>query len=403
MPAFTCNACNTEFEDDAQQKIHYKSEWHRYNLKRKVAGIPGVTEALFQARLSALADERTRLDQTRMIYSCALCGKEYRSSKAHAEHLKSRSHAKASQTTNATVSGITVIRPLPDRGSNKSSPLNGEQDMDEETEESEEEWEEIDPNEVEEVTQSLESFDVTDSGDGEIGDWDPSRCFICDLNPDKTVESCVEHMHKAHGFYIPDAEYLKDPQGLLKYVGLKVTRDFMCLYCDERRQPFLSLEAVRKHMISKSHCKLPYGEGGDEEDTELEEFYDYSSSFPKGSDNQVVALDESHGNIELGYGGAELVITRKTENGNSSKALGSREFLRYYRQKPRPTSERDAALARALVSRYQNMGVVTVQSKERVLRMKVLKEMHRSGVEALRTRVGMKNNVIRNLPKNVPY
>ena len=36
MPGLTCNACNKEFDDDAEQKLHYKSEWHRYNLKRKV-------------------------------------------------------------------------------------------------------------------------------------------------------------------------------------------------------------------------------------------------------------------------------------------------------------------------------------------------------------------------------
>lgn len=36
MPALTCNACNKEFDDEVQQKLHYRSEWHRYNLKRKV-------------------------------------------------------------------------------------------------------------------------------------------------------------------------------------------------------------------------------------------------------------------------------------------------------------------------------------------------------------------------------
>lgn len=36
MPGLTCNACNKEFNDDAEQKLHYKSDWHRYNLKRKV-------------------------------------------------------------------------------------------------------------------------------------------------------------------------------------------------------------------------------------------------------------------------------------------------------------------------------------------------------------------------------
>lgn len=29
-------------------------------------------------------------------------------------------------------------------------------------------------------------------------------------------------------------------------------------------------------MAAKSHCKLRYGDGGDDEDADLEEFYDYS-------------------------------------------------------------------------------------------------------------------------------
>ena len=52
------------------------------------------------------------------------------------------------------------------------------------------------------------------------------------------------------------------------------------------------------------------------------------------------------------------------------------------------------------VFRYRSMGLATVQSKERLVRMKVLKEMNRSGVESMRSKMGLKNNVIRNLPKN---
>jgi len=37
MSGLACNSCNKDFEDDAEQKFHYKSEWHRYNLKRKVS------------------------------------------------------------------------------------------------------------------------------------------------------------------------------------------------------------------------------------------------------------------------------------------------------------------------------------------------------------------------------
>jgi hypothetical protein len=51
----------------------------------------------------------------------------------------------------------------------------------------------------------------------------------------------------------------------------------MCLYCDENGKQFQSKDAVRKHMISKSHCKIPYEVDGLDED--LEGFYDFSSRY----------------------------------------------------------------------------------------------------------------------------
>ncbi|PKI51858.1 hypothetical protein CRG98_027776 [Punica granatum] len=118
---------------------------------------------------------------------------------------------------------------------------------------------------------------------------------------------------------------------------------------------------------------------------------------------QLVAVGDSGSNVQLGTAGSELIITRRTDAGVSTKSLGSREYMCYYRQKPRPSSVNDAALTIALASSYRSMGLATVQSREQMVRMKVMKEMNRSGVEAMRTKIGMKSNVIRNLPKNVPY
>jgi pre-60S factor REI1 len=246
--------------------------------------------------------------------------------------------------------------------------------------------------------QSSKSDDVMD----DLEELDISLCFMCDLKHD-TIEDCMVHMHKKHGFFIPDSEYLKDPNGLLTYVGLKVKRDFICLYCNDRCQPFLSLEAVRKHMDAKGHCKLRYGDGGDDEDADLEDFYDYSSSYVDVEGKQLVAADDANSNFELGSGGSELVITNKSEKGTRVRTLGSREFIRYYRQKPRPSVATDRALALSLASSYKSMGLVTVQSKEQMVRLKVLRAMNRTGVDTMRTKIGMKSNVIRNLPKNCPY
>ncbi|KAG6511044.1 hypothetical protein ZIOFF_029093 [Zingiber officinale] len=411
MPALTCNACNKEFDDEVQQKLHYRSEWHRYNLKRKVAGVPGVTEELFQARQFALAEENSKLSATPMLYGCALCGKDYRSSKAHAQHLKSRAHAmKTLENVGPSATVITTVKPYAARTLNKTTRMAQVIGENEDDDESEDEWEEVNPNDMAVASESLSFLHVEDgkvADDDEQDDaideeLDTSCCFICDQKYE-SIESCMVHMHKQHGFFIPDIEYLEDPEGLLTYVGLKVKRDFACLYCSDRCFSFQSLEAVRKHMIAKGHCKLRYGDGGDDEDVDLEDFYDYSSSYADVDGDQLMSVENMENSVELGSGGAELIIKQKTETGVLVRTLGSREFLRYYRQKPRPSPTREIALALSLATRYRSMGLATVHSKESIVRMKVIREVNRRGVEAMRSKIGMRSNVIRNLPKNVPY
>ncbi|KAL6873845.1 hypothetical protein ACP4OV_013927 [Aristida adscensionis] len=347
MPAAaTCNACNAGFGDDVQKRLHYRSEWHRYNLKRKVAGVPGVTEALFLLRQAALAAV-SMSNSGPMLYSCAICGKDYRSSKAHTQHLNSRSHLiRVSQEPNASIAGTTIVKPLPERVPPRGSSAVEDYDYGDE-----EEWAEIDPCELDladETTSNMQLDEHSSKSDDEMGEpeeLDTSVCFMCDLKHG-TIEDCMVHMHKKHGFFIPDSEYLKDPNGLLAYVGLKVKRDFVCLYCGDRCKPFHSLEAVRKHMDAKGHCKLRYGDGGDDEDADLEDFYDYSSSYVDVEGRQLIAADDISNNIDLRSSASELVITNKSEKGTRIRILGAREFVRYYRQKPRPSvTDRASCLA----------------------------------------------------------
>lgn len=191
-----------------------------------------MTEALFLARQAALAEEKNKSSQTPMLYSCGICGKGYRSDKAHAQHLQSRSHIlRASQGVNLEDGERTIIRPLAPRVQNRPT---SQKDSDiAESEDSEDEWDEVDSEDdlVGEAANSLSELNVNklsiDHGmeDGADGDdfWevDPSCCFMCDLEND-SIELCMVHMHKQHGFFIPDVEYLKDPEGLLTYLGLKV-------------------------------------------------------------------------------------------------------------------------------------------------------------------------------------
>lgn len=51
--SLSCSFCNTIFEDKAQQRLHYKLDWHRYNLKQRLNGLKPIIEDKF----NLLADE----------------------------------------------------------------------------------------------------------------------------------------------------------------------------------------------------------------------------------------------------------------------------------------------------------------------------------------------------------
>lgn len=200
-----------------------------------MAGVPGVTEALFLARQSVIAQEKNKLSETPMMYTCGLCGKDYKSSKAHAEHLKSRGHMMRASEGTSDADEKAIIKPLAQRVVNRPPPRREVDNS--ENEESEDEWEEVDPEDdlADGAAKSLTGLNVNEQGenvdmdedededDNDEDDFelDPSCCFMCDQKH-KTIEDCMVHMHKQHGFFIPDVEYLKDPKGLLTYLGLKV-------------------------------------------------------------------------------------------------------------------------------------------------------------------------------------
>jgi pre-60S factor REI1 len=48
---FTCVTCNVVFNESEKQRLHYKTDWHRYNLKRKIAELQPVSEQIFGERV----------------------------------------------------------------------------------------------------------------------------------------------------------------------------------------------------------------------------------------------------------------------------------------------------------------------------------------------------------------
>jgi pre-60S factor REI1 len=48
---FTCISCRVAFEDASEQRTHFSTDWHRYNMKRRVASLPPVAATAFNEKV----------------------------------------------------------------------------------------------------------------------------------------------------------------------------------------------------------------------------------------------------------------------------------------------------------------------------------------------------------------
>ena len=57
MSAFTCLSCHVAYQSADGQREHFRSDWHRYNLMRKVAELPPVSQETFNERASQVENQ----------------------------------------------------------------------------------------------------------------------------------------------------------------------------------------------------------------------------------------------------------------------------------------------------------------------------------------------------------
>lgn len=79
------------------QREHYKLDWHRYNLKRKVASIPPVTLEEFEQRAKEHREQIENGEKDVSAY-CKCCSKLFSSKNAYNNHLNSKKHKAAEET-----------------------------------------------------------------------------------------------------------------------------------------------------------------------------------------------------------------------------------------------------------------------------------------------------------------
>jgi pre-60S factor REI1 len=98
----TCMTCSVAFKEADGQRDHYKTDWHRYNLKRKVAELPPVSESDFKSRMDKHEEQRKLVagETKRPSGYCVACSKSFATDKAYENHLNSKKHLEAAKVSN---------------------------------------------------------------------------------------------------------------------------------------------------------------------------------------------------------------------------------------------------------------------------------------------------------------
>ncbi|KAG2489019.1 hypothetical protein HYH03_012457 [Edaphochlamys debaryana] len=418
---FFCSTSGTTFTSKEELAEHYKSDFHRYNLKRKVAGLPPVTKEWFEARKAQLSSaaasgaavapvQRTWVDpltkkkfSTENTYQAFVRSNKYldlvRKSgqpapepliitrQAEQEDAEEKKQGGSAAPAAPAAPGFKLVPPPGGLKPKADTDMDGGVEEDGEGDD-DSGWETASDDEAAELAEAA-------AKDADWPDWDVRRSLF-DGHESDSLEANLEYMYRTYGFYLPDSEYLKDPEGLIKYLGAKLQAGHVPLYIrgdDPNAKSFRSLHAVQRHMVDTCQCKMLYD--GNEE--EYEEFYDYSAQADDPSGAIVLAGDGAGaGGAVAGY---ELVVG-DAGGGGGGRVLGHRDFARFYRQRPKPEDERRSVVVNTMLAKYRLLGAPTADRDRREDRAATA--AHRSGL-ASQLKMSMIKNNLKKLPKNCEY
>ncbi|KAK4654905.1 pre-60S factor rei1 [Podospora pseudocomata] len=359
---YTCNTCQVAFRNGDLQRGHMRSDWHRYNLKRRVASLPPISSEIFTEKvLQARAATTAQADKAGFERACEVCQKNYFSEGAYKNHLTSSKHK-------AKVAALAA-RPqgkIPDDASSMTFSLGEPAPTDSVVDsDAEEEFNEV----VEGIknTQLQENENVsplrrpsnphlsaaaqhktehpvseTPSEEEEESATPSSATPVVSqqqqAGPPRTINTCIfcnhesenpqlnaQHMEKTHGMFIPEKQYLVDLEGLINYLQERVYDLNECITCSKMRN---TTYAVQTHMRDKAHVQIPFTT--EDEQLEIGEFYDFRATYSDDEEGEWEDEDEemedadTNGGAKLGGHRATTTVT-VDENGDEIMEDGNGE------------------------------------------------------------------------------
>lgn len=364
---YTCLTCKILFNNIDAQREHYKQDWHKYNAKRKVAGLPSVTNDEFNENIKKQIEDNKPTNQVN-ARNCEICKKEFNAENTYKNHKNSKKHMEnvANHKKNKKMNTTHSDNEFSDENSHSKEPkINWKKRFEEAK--TEEEFNKV----LEEKIKASRKLEE-------------AECLFCDYKGNN-FENKMEHMAIEHTFFIPDVEYLVNLKGLISYLNEKISLGNTCIYCEKM---FHDLEGVRKHMLDKGHTKIRYEEGPD---LEIAHFYDFSvlngedKDMEKGEENDV-----NNQALAVTSEGTELILP-------SGAHIGHRDYKKYYNQNLRDNNDSNSKALMNITEKYKLLGYYEIGSsgmtieKERLENMKAARnELKKYDKE--RSIVGQKAN-----------
>lgn len=290
----------------------------RYNLKRRVASLPPISAEVFsekvvQARVETAAQE----DKQGFQKSCDSCQKTYYSENSYRNHITSAKHkarlaAMAARANGRLDDGESIISSKLSLGDPAEDKSEIDTDAEVEFNEVVESLKKTDINTSpvsrpsnphlsaaaqhksehpvsQEPTTSTTSSTATPVASEVAPDLLTLKvCLFCNYESPSAPLN-VHHMERIHGMFIPEKQYLVDPEGLLKHLQTRVFELNECLSCGKVKA---NAHAVQTHMRDKSHCQIPYTT--EEEQLDIGDFYDFRSTYSDGySDSEDEDMEDA--------------------------------------------------------------------------------------------------------------
>lgn len=231
-----CLSCRLNIYTTEVKDEHYKSSWHRYNVKRRAVGLLAMPKPDFDLKMMRLKED-SQENKIEVVFKCELCSKVFKSEGQMRTHLVTKKHK------------LNAKRKLSSVGDSPNAKKMKEEDF-------------ITKKVVRKklVTQSL------------MIPIPLKSCLFCDKGDFDSIEETLEHMHQQHGFEIPFISKVTSLEGLLIMAGKIIGEGHACPSC---WKSFMSKEACWMHMDALRHQTVDVNA---REETLFDKYYDWQQA-----------------------------------------------------------------------------------------------------------------------------